>query len=150
MTVRLRGHHLLCMLTYIGKGYSPAFVENYNTIAGRLSQAEDIALIDGPDDICQPLLCQPLLCKDDCHCFNESVVVRDRLALNAISDLFETKIAAGSQFTLDAERLNRMRSAFADGSIRKACQSCEWSDLCTRIAVHDDYAGVKITSRIQE
>lgn len=139
MTVRLRGHHLLCMLTYIGKGYSPAFVENYDTIAGRLSDGEDIALIDGPDDICQPLLCT-----SDCHCFNDSVVIRDRLALSAISDLFETKIAAGSAFELDAARLSLMRSAFANGNIRKACQSCEWSDLCTRIAVTDDYASVQI------
>jgi len=139
MTVRLRGHHLLCMLTYIGKGYSPAFVENYDTIAGRLSDGEDIAIIDGPDDICRPLLCT-----DDCHCFNESVVVRDRLALNAVSDLFETTIAAGSAFELDTTRLASMRSAFAAETIRKACQSCEWSDLCTRIAVNDDYAGVQI------
>lgn len=128
------------MLTYIGKGYSPAFVENYDTIAGRLSQGEDIVIIDGPDDICQPLLCT-----GDCHCFNESVVMRDRLALNAVSDLFETRIAAESAFTLNAEHLSRLRSAFASGSIRKACQSCEWSDLCTRIAVSDDYAGVQIT-----
>lgn len=139
MTVRLRGHHLLCMLTYIGKGYSPAFVENYDTIAGLLSQGEDIELIDGPDDICQPLLCT-----GDCHCFNDSVVVRDRLALSAISDLFETRIAAGSAFALNSERLSKMRSAFAAGTIRKACRSCEWSDLCTRISVYDDYAGVKI------
>ncbi|MFD1199683.1 DUF1284 domain-containing protein [Brucella gallinifaecis] len=140
MTVRLRGHHLLCMLTYIGKGYSPAFVENYETIAGRLSDGEDIALVDGPDDICQPLLCTK-----DCHCFNESVVMRDRLALNSVSDLFETKITTGSDFKLDVKRLALMRSAFAAGTIRKACKSCEWSDLCTRIAVSDNYANVKIT-----
>lgn len=139
MTVRLRGHHLLCMLTYIGKGYSPAFVDNYDTIARRLSGGEDIEIIDGPDDICQPLLCT-----GDCHCFNENVVVRDRLALNAVSDLLETTIAAGSDFELDAARLALMRTAFAAGIIRKACRSCEWSDLCTRIAVKDDYAGFQI------
>lgn len=139
MTVRLRGHHLLCMLTYIGKGYSPAFVDNYDTIAGRLSDGEDIEIIDGPDDICQPLLCT-----GDCHCFNESVVVRDRLAMNAVSDLFKTRVAAGFDFELDAERLTSMRFAFATGTIRKACKSCEWSDLCTEIAVANDYADVKI------
>ena len=26
MTIRLRAHHLLCLLTYAGKGYSPAFI----------------------------------------------------------------------------------------------------------------------------
>ncbi|OWU61413.1 2Fe-2S ferredoxin, partial [Staphylococcus aureus] len=40
MTIRLRGHHLLCMLTYVGKGYSPAFVENYDAMAGRLGRGE--------------------------------------------------------------------------------------------------------------
>ncbi len=55
MTVRLRAHHLLCMLTYVGKGYSPAFVENYEVIAARLSAGEEIELVAGPDDICGPL-----------------------------------------------------------------------------------------------
>jgi hypothetical protein len=91
MTVRLRGHHLLCMLTYIGKGYSPAFVENYDAIAGNLSNGEDIEIVDGPDDICQPLLRE-----SDCHCFNASVAVRDRLAIEAISGLFGLVISAGS------------------------------------------------------
>jgi len=139
MTVRLRGHHLLCMLTYIGKGYSPAFVENYEAITGHLSNGEDIEIVDGPDDICQPLLCE-----SDCHCFNASVAVRDRLAMEAISGLFGLVISAGSRLSLDAVQLGRMRAAFADGSIRKACKSCEWSELCTRIAVKDDYAGVQI------
>lgn len=139
MTIRLRGHHLLCMLTYIGKGYSPAFVQNYDTIAGRLSDGEDIEIIDGPDDICRPLLCE-----SDCHCFNASVVVRDRLALEAISEIFGRTISAGSRLSLDATQLIRMRVAFADSSIRKACMSCEWSDLCTQIAVTDNYANVRI------
>ncbi|OYR13163.1 DUF1284 domain-containing protein [Brucella grignonensis] len=142
MTVRLRGHHLLCMLTYIGKGYSPAFVENYDTIAGRLMQGEDIELVAGPDDICQPLLCE-----GDCHCFNRSVTVRDKLALEAVSDLLDTTLSAGTLFNLNTEKLAQMRSAFAEGSLRKACCSCEWSDLCTRISVTDNYANVKIAIR---
>ncbi|MEN5298848.1 DUF1284 domain-containing protein [Brucella sp. TWI559] len=139
MTVRLRGHHLLCMLTYIGKGYSPAFVENYDAIAGRLSNGEDIEIIDGPDDICQPLLCE-----SDCHCFQASVAVRDRLAIKDIAELFGRTILVGAQLSPDSLQLGQMRAAFADGSIRKACTSCEWSELCTRIAVTDDYAGVRI------
>lgn len=139
MTVRLRGHHLLCMLTYIGKGYSPAFVKNYDTIAGLLSRGDDIIIVNGPDDICQPLLCA-----GDCHCFNRSVFMRDKHALDAISDLLEITICAGAGFTLNAARLAFMRSAFAAGNIRKACKACEWSDLCTEISVAKDYADVKI------
>lgn len=139
MTIRLRGHHLLCMLTYIGKGYSPAFVRNYDAIAGRLSEGEDIEIIDGPDDICQPLLCE-----NDCHCHNISVVVRDRLAIEAVSALLRSPVSAGTILSLNAAQLQQMRQAFADGSLRKACKSCEWSELCTRISVNDDYAGVQI------
>lgn len=139
MTIRLRGHHLLCMLTYVGKGYSPAFVENYDAIAGRLSEGEDILLVDGPDDVCAPLLCE-----GDCHCFEQSVVRRDRHAIEAVSALLGGSFETGKPFHLDAPRLAAMRRAFASGTIRKACENCEWSDLCARIAVTDDYAGVKL------
>ena len=75
MTIRLRAHHLLCLLTYVGKGYSPAFTANYDAIAERLSRGEDILLVSGPDDICAPLLDEP-----EPHCLNEGVIERDRLA----------------------------------------------------------------------
>ena len=55
MTVRLRGHHLLCLLAYKGEGYSPAFIANLDRIAARLTAGEDAVLVDGPDDICAPL-----------------------------------------------------------------------------------------------
>lgn len=140
MTIRLRGHHLLCMLTYVGKGYSPAFVENYDRIAGRLSEGEDILLVDGPDDICAPLLCG-----GDCHCHEASIRERDRLAMEAVGDLLGLALSTQSPFAFDTERLAAMRAAFADGMVRKACERCEWSDLCTRIATTDRFHGVKIT-----
>lgn len=139
MTVRLRGHHLLCMLTYIGKGYSPAFVENYDEIAGQLSAGTDILLVDGPDDICQPLLCA-----SDCHCQAKSVVNRDRLALEAVSNLLTLDLKAGTRLSLTAELLKKMRTAFANGTVRAACRDCEWSPLCTRIAVNENYTGVRV------
>ncbi len=36
MTVRLRPYHLLCLQTYVGKGYTAEFVENCDRIAVRL------------------------------------------------------------------------------------------------------------------
>ena len=50
MTVRLRPHHLLCLLTYVGKGYSPAFTANYDAIAMRIEQGEELLIVSGPDD----------------------------------------------------------------------------------------------------
>lgn len=140
MTVRLRPHHLLCMLTFIGKGYTPDFVENYLKIARRLSAGEAIEIIEGPDDLCQPLTHAP-----DAHCFGESVIARDALAARAVSDLLQQPITLGTVIVPDAALLERLRLAFAEGSVRKACSGCEWSGLCDGVA-NGGYVGVKILS----
>lgn len=129
MTVRLRAHHLLCMLTYVGRGYSPAFVENYDAIAARLSQREPIRLVDGPDDICAPILDIA-----SAHCHNESVVERDRLALDAVRALLGAAVDLDREFSLDHVMLARFREAFVRGRTRAACAGCEWSGLCDQVA----------------
>lgn len=129
MTIRLRAHHLLCLLTYVGKGYSPAFTVNYDVIAERLSGGEDILLVSGPDDICAPLLDGP-----EPHCRNESVVERDRLAARDVGDVLALPIQPGVRLNLDEAILARLRQAFSVGGVRKACGGCEWSELCGAIA----------------
>jgi hypothetical protein len=117
------------MLTYVGKGYSAAFTENFDRICERLGRGEDILLVDGPDDVCAPLLLEA-----DPHCHEASVVERDRLSAEAASRLLEKPVFTGSHLTLDAARLQHLRNAFKSGSSRDACHSCEWHDLCTGIA----------------
>ena len=138
MTISLRPHHLLCMLTYVGKGYSPAFTANYDVIAGRLSAGEEIMIVTGPDDICQPLLES-----GDAHCLTDSVEQRDRLAAEDLANLLARPIAAGQHFLLDAATLTRQRAAFAQGQLRTACSRCEWADLCTEIA-GEDFAAARV------
>lgn len=130
MTVRLRAHHLLCMLTFVGKGYSPAFVENYRQVARRLSAGETIEVVEGPDDICAPLL------DGDTHCREESVAARDRQAAEAVAALTGTAVEAGTLIVPDEALLERLRAAFGSGELRTACGGCEWSELCSRVAAH--------------
>ena len=120
------------MLTYVGKGYSPAFTANYDLIAGRLNAGEDIVIVTGPDDICQPLLEA-----GDAHCLTDSVGERDRIAAEDLSDLLARPIEAGQPFLFDAATLARQRAAFAQGQVRGACSGCEWASLCTDIAGQD-------------
>lgn len=127
MTVRLRGHHLLCMLTYKGEGYSPAFIANFDSIIARVAQGEAVELVKGADDICTCLLAE----KADAHCLNESVSLRDELALAQIEN---EAFSLGKKFTLDAKKLSSLRAAFAQKRIRAACDGCEWHALCTAIA----------------
>lgn len=138
MTVRLRAHHLLCMLTYVGKGYSPAFVENYEVIAARLSAGEEIEMVTGPDDICGPLTADP-----DAHCHGESVVERDRAAAEAVARLLGSPLRPGARITPGASLLARLRKTFATGEIRTACSGCEWSDLCDGVA-DGGYVGARV------
>ncbi|MEK1930729.1 MAG: DUF1284 domain-containing protein [Pararhizobium sp.] len=140
MTVRLRPHHLLCMLTFIGKGYTAAFTENYRLISTRLSEGEDILVVDGPDDICAPMLGEA-----DNHCLCDTVTERDRSASAAVEDLLGIPAGPGQSIFPDADFLRRMREAFEKGTIRAACQRCEWSPLCTGIAA-SGFDGVLVTS----
>ena len=127
MTIRLRPHHLLCLQTYAGKGYTPAFTGNYDLIAARLSSGEDIEIVEGPDDICTPLLTEP-----DPHCWRDSVTQRDQQAATDLLTLLTAK--TGTTLTLTAPLLEKMRKSFREGTLRPACTGCEWSDLCTTIA----------------
>ena len=138
MTVRLRAHHLLCMLTYVGKGYSPAFVDNYEAIAARLSAGEEIEIVDGPDDICAPLLCgaQP-------HCLGDGVIERDRRAAEAVGVLLAMPVTGGTRLRPSASLLLHLRRTFAEGDIRAACSGCEWSGLCDTVAA-DGYVNARI------
>lgn len=129
MTVRLRAHHLLCMLTYVGRGYSPAFVENYDAVVARLAQGEPIRLVAGPDDICAPI--QDIA---TAHCHNESVVERDRLALVSVGHLVGLAVDLAREFSLGAAMLAQFRDAFDRGQSRAACAGCEWSDLCDHVS----------------
>ena len=138
MTIRLRPHHLLCLLTYAGKGYSPAFTANYDGIAGRISQGEDLVIVEGPDDICAPLLGDP-----EPHCWRDSVTERDRLAARDLQELLAGPIQAGAKMTLGPDIVQRMRAAFATGHARAACLGCQWSDLCSAIAA-EGYRGTRV------
>tara|TARA_R110002020_G_scaffold47735_2_gene136026 strand:+ start:827 stop:1258 length:432 start_codon:yes stop_codon:yes gene_type:complete len=137
MTIRLRPHHFLCLLTYAGKGYSAAFVANYDAISARIGRGEALEIVEGPDDICAPLLLD-----SEPHCWRDSVLERDR---QAIADLLELNVAirTGERITLDAEALARMRTGFARGPTRSACTGCQWHELCSSIAAAD-FKGTRV------
>ena len=74
-----RAHHLLCMLTFAGDGYTPEFVANFAAIVARIGAGEAVELVDGPDDVCAPLDGP-----DDIHCDDPSVApARPRCAARA-------------------------------------------------------------------
>jgi hypothetical protein len=127
--VRLRPHHLLCMLTYAGKGYSEAFTAGFDAIVARLSRGAPVQVVDGPDDICAPLRHDATA-----HCQSDSVRQRDQRAAADLHALLQRPVAAGTLLTLDGPSLVAWRQAFAQGRTRAACAGCEWQSLCSAIA----------------
>jgi len=126
------------MLTYVGKGYSPAFTDNYDKVVARLSAGEDIVIIQGPDDICQPLLNT-----SEPHCYQPSVDARDAQALRNIGKLLARTLQTGDVIQIDKAMLEGFRNAFVKGVTRAACDGCEWFDLCSAVST-GGYAGVKL------
>lgn len=142
MTVRLRAHHLLCMLTYVGKGYTPGFTVNYDRVAARLNNGEDIEIVSGPDDICAPLL-------NDCeaHCFAKGVVARDAAALAGIGAWLGKSLEVGHRLSPEGNLIEKLRSGFQAGSLRQACEGCQWAGLCDRV-VASGFCGVKVAPAV--
>ena len=76
--IRLRGHHLLCLLGYRGMGYSPEYVENMTAIHNRLrvTPQTPVMLVGGVDDLCDKF---PL--SQEYHCEDDNVNERDHMIL---------------------------------------------------------------------
>jgi hypothetical protein len=55
MGIKLRGHHLLCLLGYRGMGYSEAFANNMTEVYEQLRQQPSmlVTIVQGPDDLCE-------------------------------------------------------------------------------------------------
>lgn len=141
MTVSIRPHHLLCMLTFLGKGYTPQFVVNYGKIIRRLNAGEALEIVEGADDICAPMLGEA-----DCHCHNDNILERDRLTALEVGEILGKVPESGDQLEVTADVLRKLREAFAAGTIRSACKGCEWFDLCTEIA-ENKFSGCRLASR---
>lgn len=139
--VRLRPHHLLCLQTYVGEGYNAAFVAGYDRIVARIAAGTEILIVEGPDDLCAPLLGDAAA-----HCYRPSVTERDRLAGRDVGLVLGREVAPGIRLQLSAPDWRRLRAAFLDGATRAACSGCRWSGLCSSIAA-SGFDGTRLPGR---
>ena len=140
-SIRLRGHHFLCLLTYKGLGYTPAFVQNMTAIAHRINAGAKVILHPGPDDICAALSpTDRAACNHDCA----------KPETSALDDMAEKATVAvlghelNEAFALDAAKVAKLRAAFLTGESRSACGICRWRSICDEIA-QSGYADTLLT-----
>jgi uncharacterized protein len=139
--LRLRGHHFLCILTYRGFGYTPAFVVNMTAKMAEIVAGRPVELVIGPDEICHGFTqaCRAMSAHD---CSLASTLDMDQAAIAALA-LLLPELQVGQSLILDTVRIAALRAAFADGSIRKACADCSWRHFCTAIA-EEGFVGTKL------
>ncbi|WP_027091365.1 DUF1284 domain-containing protein [Cohnella thermotolerans] len=119
MNIRLRGHHLLCLLGYRGKGYSDGFCANMTDVYETLRKRPDttIDIVEGPDDICRAFPAdQPS------HCENTSVYRKDQ----AILERLGLRTGRSLRWKTICEKVS---ASVAPGDIAHLCADCRWQPL---------------------
>jgi len=116
MSIRLRGHHLLCLTGFRGMGYSGAFTENMRRVYERVRQHPHtpVEIVSGADD-----LCRFFPCDRPYHCDNGSVTKRDETVLKNLG------LKAGDCLPWLFIR-QKIAENVRPGQLRTWCADCPW------------------------
>lgn len=113
-TIRLRGHHLLCLFGFRGLGYDDAFVVGMSAVVRALRTPQAwVEICAGLDDLCAqcPHRTSP-------HC-NATDNARDIAVLQAAGYVVGDRIPAIALFALVAERVSAQQ-------LTTLCAACPW------------------------
>jgi len=120
--MKLRGHHLLCILGFQGYGYSEDFVLNMSRINELIkSKKTTIKLINSPDDICSA--CPNLkngVCEDEIQ--NEIIVKMDDEVLSEFN--INQEYNSTDLFNEVILKFNTLKS------VQNICNDCKWVEKC--------------------
>ncbi|HOI09138.1 MAG TPA: DUF1284 domain-containing protein [Myxococcota bacterium] len=121
--MRLRGHHLACLLGFTGHGYDPAFTARLADLAARYRDGEPVEVVAGLDDVCARC---PGRDGDTCarHPGAEAAIrAQDAAVLSALG------LGPGDRTTCA-----RVTAALAvpatRRAVRDACGDCRWTAVC--------------------
>jgi len=116
----LRGHHLVCLHFFSGKGYDEVFVDNLRDIMERID-TEVIKITDGPDDVCKSC---PYL-KDNRCLYDENAEEEVREMDCRALQLLKVK---GDEISWSEIR-NQIPLVFSDWYMTY-CLQCDWLRVC--------------------
>ncbi|MDZ4180336.1 MAG: DUF1284 domain-containing protein [Coriobacteriia bacterium] len=120
-TVRIRGHHLVCLQFFHGAGYSAEFVMNLIRVMESL-QDHRLEIVDGFDDVCGAC---PSSGGDMCSLEpdgDEGIRRLDSIALDLLG------MEPGS--ILDFADVRDAIPPMLDRWRAMACDGCGWEDVC--------------------
>ncbi|QSZ28238.1 DUF1284 domain-containing protein [Aceticella autotrophica] len=121
--MEIRGHHLLCMLGFIGLGYNEKFILNMDKIIKKLNNKHNmwIKLVDNVDNICAAC---PNNINEECKIdsFPGSVKERDRAVLKVLG------IEVG-EVVRYRDIVNKISERMTEEKMMNICKDCEWFGL---------------------
>ena len=120
--LHLRPHHLLCLQTFVGRGYSEEFVEHMTLVKRQLTAnpLTPITLVSGADDLCAH--CPNCV---DGQCTSEKPALFDRLVEEKLWRNTLSKLIGIPESLCITEDL-----------IAACCPGCEWRGLCSSTLAH--------------
>lgn len=121
--MRLRGHNLLCIQGFVGKGYSPDFVANMTRVVESLGARAEVTVLDEPDALCAAC---PNLADSGCTLHGEGtetgIVRQDRDVMRRLGVTPGDTLAWG-------DILARIRRGVAPEDLDEICGACPWLPL---------------------
>ena len=139
-TICLRPHHLLCLQTFVGHGYSPEFTAHMTYVKSLLDADPHapITLVNGPDDLCGHC---PNCVDNACTSPKPSLfdhLVAQKLSLHNVQDAATNEKADASITSAGLlESTTPMTIHSIPSTLRmtaqlldKCCPGCEWKELC--------------------
>ena len=120
--VRIRAHHLLCLLSFSGDGYSDSFVEKFHELAGIYRGPNSIIeVLDCPDDACAA--CPHISPENGCMSPRDGPESEVRRLDHAVLNMLGIK--PGIHRTDD---LHAGIAKVSETDLHATCKLCSWYD----------------------
>ncbi len=133
-TTCLRPHHLLCLQTFVGHGYSPEFTAHMTIVQKQLTTdpLTPITLVNGPDDLCGH--CPNCV---DGSCTSPKPALFDHLVGQKLNTTEDTENAAPKHTDASDSplTLHGIPSILhmSEQLLAECCPDCEWKELCVEV-----------------
>lgn len=127
--IKVRGHHLLCLLTFRGMGYGPAFVKNFKRIVKNFaSHPESVIILTTESDV----ICSSCPYNKDGRCFKkENSRATTKAHDKRVLKMFGFKEREEVEIH---EILDKIKSKISPRNLLKICKKCSWLGHCSNLS----------------
>lgn len=124
--LKIRSHHLLCLLSFRGQGYSQKFVANMERVIKKLcsNPTSEVILVTEIDVICSACPHN----KDD-RCFKKADSEK-KAKIQDLKIINKFGFRVGEKMPID-KAWREIKKKVVPQDLSKICHSCEWVEYCS-------------------